>query len=135
MSMPFIVEIKGPGHHERSEYAGSVVKIISGLGKVVAVEADLRPRLAGDLAEMLELGAREVLLYAKGMMAKVVLGPEVASRLDLEALHDSEIEVIVRLVPGDGTVRAVFPPTQDALSLAAISQALIDNQINVEITR
>lgn len=134
MSSPFIVEVKGPGHHERSEFAGAVVKAISDAGKIVAVEADLRPRLANDLAEMLNVGAKEVLLYAKGMMAKVVLGPDVATRSDLETLHDSGIEVIVRLVPGDEPVRAVVGSSQDAMLAAALSDALTKNALTVEKT-
>ena len=132
MVKPLVVEIKGPGHHERSGFARSVVNAIANLGKVVAVEADLRPRLAADLTEMLGVGATEVLLYAKGMMAKVVLGPEMATRSDLERLHDPDVEVIVRLVPSDGVARASIGKNQDKALEALISQALKDDQINME---
>ncbi len=132
MVKPLVVEIKGPGHHERSEFARSVVNAIANLGKVVAVEADLRPRLAADLTEMLGVGAKEVLLYAKGMMAKVVLGPEMATRSDLERLHDPDVEVIVRLVPSDGVARASIGENQDKVLELVISQALKEAQVNME---
>lgn len=132
--MSFIVEVKGPGHHERSEFAGSVVKVLSESGRVVAVEADLRPRLAKDLSEMLQVGAREVLLYAEGMLAKVVLGPQVAVRSDLEPLHDQDIEVIVRLVPGDEPVRAVIDSSQDKALAQAVLEMLSDKGITAEST-
>lgn len=124
-----VIEIRGPGHHERSEFAGRVVNVLADLGVKVAVEADLRPRLAADLSEMLEMGAKEVLLYAKGMMAKVVPGPELASRVDLEPLHDSDVDFIVRLVPSDGFIRAriVFMAKRDleATIIGALEQASI----------
>lgn len=33
MNGPLIVEVVGPGHHERSEFAGRVVKAVAGSGK------------------------------------------------------------------------------------------------------
>lgn len=133
MASVSVIEVRGPGHHERSEFAGRVVNVLSSLGVKVAVEADLRPRLAADLTEMLEQGAKEVLLYAKGMMAKVVPGPELASRADLEPLHDSDIDFVVRLVPSDGAVRArivsVASPELEAAVIGAFKQAsiILDN--------
>jgi hypothetical protein len=124
-----VIEVRGPGHHERSEFAGRVVNLISSLGFKVAVEADLRPRLAADLTEMLEQGAKEVLLYASGMMAKVVPGPELASRADLEPLHDDDVDFIVRLVPSDGSIRvrivSVASPELEVTIIGAFEQASI----------
>lgn len=101
------LEVLGSGHHERSEFAGKVVESLSKEGFCVAVEADLRPRLAADLEGMLKLGAHEVLLYAKGMIAKVVPGPEVSERTDLEQRHDSNVEIVVRLIPSGGLTRVI----------------------------
>lgn len=98
------------------------------------MEADLRPRLAADLAEMLEFGAEEVLLHAKGMLAKVVLGPKVSTRSDLGPLHGPGIEVIVRLVPGDSPVRAVVKMGPSEALGELVSQVLNENQLVVENT-
>lgn len=132
MSRYFFVDIRGPGHHERSELAGRVVEAIADCGKIVAVEADLRPRLAADLSEMLAVGAKEVLLFGKGMLATVVVGPEIASRGDLESLHDSTVEVVVRLVPSDGFVRAVIDPGQNSDLFEEISEALKRKNIDLQ---
>lgn len=127
-----IIEIRGPGHHERSEFAGRVVKSITGTGKSVAVEADLRPRLAADISAMLEVGAQEVLLYAKGMVAKVTSAPEMTTRSDLEHLHDKSIDVIIRLVPSDGRVRAVLQEGKYEGDFSYIKDALGKDKIDFE---
>lgn len=132
MTEAIIIEVQGPGHHERSEFASKVVKSMRGIGKSVAVEADLRPRLAADISEMLDLGAQEVLLYAKGMLARVTSAPQMVSRNGLESLHDVNIEVIVRLVPSDGAVRAVLENGTSESKMIAIRNALVDDKIYFE---
>lgn len=132
MASVSVIEVRGPGHHERSEFAGRVVNIVASLGLKVAVEADLRPRLANDLTEMLEKGAKEVLLYAKGMMAKVVPGPELASRADLEPLHDGDVDFIIRLVPSDGSIRVRIVSVTNPELEAAVIGALEQDSITLE---
>ncbi len=56
------VEIRGPGHHERSELASRVVAVLVAAGREVVVEMDLRPRLAADIAAAIDSGATSVLL-------------------------------------------------------------------------
>ncbi len=56
------IEVRGPGHHERSELAARVVSVLAAAGLQVVVEMDLRPRLAGDIAAAIDNGAASVLL-------------------------------------------------------------------------
>lgn len=134
MESPLILEIRGPGHHERAGFARQIVEAVAGKGMKVAVEADLRPRLASDLAEMLGGGAVEVLLYASNMIAKVVAGPEMANRNDLAPLHEPNLDVIVRLVPSDGRVRVVFADNPDADAAESVDVLLRGRGITPELS-
>ena len=62
------VVICGPGHHDRAERARPVVAAIAALGLEVAVQTDLRPRLADDIRSLLHAGASFVRLEAEGMV-------------------------------------------------------------------
>ena len=95
-SGPVVVQVTGPGHHERAECGARVVAALAGLGRI-AVSADLRPRLAGDLAALLAAGADEVLLGADTVTAVALAdGGETTER---EGRHLPGVEILVRLVP------------------------------------
>lgn len=127
-----LLEVLGSGHHERSEFAGRVVEALAKEGFCVAVEADLRPRLASDLEGMLKLGAQEVLLYAKGMVAKVMPGSEALDRADLEHMHEVNVEVVVRLIPSGGLTRVVEGRMRSGEVRDRILSALSKDSISLE---
>lgn len=66
------VVICGPGHHDRAERARPVVAAIAAIGIEVAVQTDLRPRLADDIRSLLDAGASFVRLEAEGMVGDLV---------------------------------------------------------------
>ncbi|MEX6428332.1 MULTISPECIES: hypothetical protein [Ferrimicrobium] len=62
-----MLEIRGPGHHERSELAAVVTRVLASVGREVWVRMDIRPRLAADISTVLDEGASKVLLVGQGL--------------------------------------------------------------------
>ena len=62
-----MLEIRGPGHHERSELAALVTRVLASSGRQLWVGMDIRPRLAADIAGVLDQGASRVLLSGEGL--------------------------------------------------------------------
>lgn len=71
----------------------------------IAVEEDLRSRLAAHLSKILEFGARKSFLCAKGMIAREIRNH---FRSDLCDFHEDGVEVTMRFVPQDGDVGVVI---------------------------
>ena len=98
MSRPpqLVIDVRGPGHHDRAELAASLIPGLCPLGSVV-VESTLRPRLAADVEALLRAGATGVVLD----------GP--ASRGSFRAGHDAaeptEPDIVVRLIADSGPCR------------------------------
>ncbi|WP_298211096.1 hypothetical protein [Ferrimicrobium sp.] len=80
-----MLEIRGPGHHERSQLAALVVRVLSAQGHQVWVRMDLRPRLASDIAGVLDEGAARVLLVGEGMFG-MASREDFANEVPVEAL-------------------------------------------------
>ncbi len=110
-----IVEVSGPGHHDRAGRAGPVIAALTAGGLTVSVETDLRPRLADDLRALLDAGAHTVRLAGPG-----VHGDLAADRTPLPA-HRADVVVVLRPAPearvevvGEGEAaaraRALLPP-------------------------
>ncbi|ACU53633.1 hypothetical protein Afer_0681 [Acidimicrobium ferrooxidans DSM 10331] len=85
------IEVRGPGHHERSTLAARAVAVLAGAGLDVGVVVDVRPRLAADIEAQLEAGAARVVLTGPGFSAVARTGREGVE----EAL--SEGDVLIRL--------------------------------------
>lgn len=62
-----MLEIRGPGHHERSELAALVTRVLTSHGRQLWVRMDVRPRLAADIVGVLDQGASRVLLSGDGL--------------------------------------------------------------------
>ncbi len=100
------IDVVGVGHHERASFATELVRGLRGAGFSVVVHTDLRPRLASDLASLLDAGAISINLSGSGIAALVV--PEADAAL-LQAPHgDERSAVAVRLLAGNGETRAIL---------------------------
>ena len=66
-----VVEVRGPGHHDRAERSRPVIAAIAALGHEIVVVTDLRPRLADDMRALLESGAGRVRLEADGLAGDI----------------------------------------------------------------
>lgn len=95
------VSVRGPGHHERTRAAAAVVRAVAPIA-TVAVSADLRPRLADDVAALIDAGATEVLLA--GASVSAVAMRDGGNDADREQRHLVDANVVVRLVPAAGPV-------------------------------
>ena len=83
------VVICGPGHHDRAERARPVVAAIAALGLEVAVQTDLRPRLADDIRSLLDAGASFVRLEAEGMVGDLVSAAHETAGDLVSAAHET----------------------------------------------
>ncbi|TAN30406.1 MAG: hypothetical protein EPN30_01030 [Actinomycetota bacterium] len=68
-------------------------------------------------------------------MAKVISGPETATRSNLEPFYGCEIEIIVRVAPSDALARALIRENHNRLLEEVIPQALYEIQFDVENTQ
>jgi hypothetical protein len=100
---PVVVTVRGPGHHERAAMGATVVERLRSLGVVVAVHADLRPRLAGDAQALLSAGAEEVLLTGEGVSA--VAWRDDGEPTEREQSHLVGTALVVRLEPASEPMR------------------------------
>ena len=64
------VEVRGPGHHERSELAARLVAVLARASLRCEVRLDVRPRLAADIEAQLDAGASSVLLRGSRFWAR-----------------------------------------------------------------
>jgi len=67
-----VVEIRGPGHHDRAERSLPVIEAITALGHEVVVLTDLRPRLADDMRALLDAGATQIRLEGDGLAGDLI---------------------------------------------------------------
>ncbi len=88
------VVICGPGHHDRAERARPVVAAIAAIGIEVAVQTDLRPRLADDIRSLLDAGAAFVRLEAEGMVGDLVSVAHESGGEVVSAAHESVGELV-----------------------------------------
>ena len=100
-----LVKVVGSGHHERAAYACGVIARLRALGFDVEVHTDLRPRLAADMAGLLQAGARAVTLDGEGIHALVV-GVADREALSFAAERSGAAVVEVVLEPGGAETRA-----------------------------
>jgi hypothetical protein len=88
-----MLEIRGPGHHERSELAATVARVLSSFDRQLWVKMDIRPRLAADIVGVLSEGVSQVLLAGEGLYG-------VASSHELVNEVPSDVTVIeLRALP------------------------------------
>lgn len=100
------IDVVGVGHHERASYATELVRGLCQAGFSVVVHTDLRPRLASDLASLLEAGASSINLSGSGIAALVVSEADAAV---LQEPHSEEPSAVqVRLLAGNGETRALL---------------------------
>jgi hypothetical protein len=78
------LEIRGPGHHERSELAAKATSVLEQLGFSITVTMDIRPRLAADISQVLESGAERVVLVGKGFNAVATRQPAPEGDYDVD---------------------------------------------------
>ncbi|MHB8189943.1 MAG: hypothetical protein ACYDHP_05910 [Ferrimicrobium sp.] len=69
------IEIRGPGHHDRSVLAAQVAETLVEVGLVVEVGMDVRPRLAADITALVNTGAT-VLLRGEGFVGRATSASE-----------------------------------------------------------
>lgn len=62
------IEVRGPGHHERSEVASKLAAVLARSGRRVWIRLDIRPRLAADISQILAQGAERVVIEGEGMV-------------------------------------------------------------------
>ncbi|WP_298334774.1 hypothetical protein [Ferrimicrobium sp.] len=96
-----MLEIRGPGHHERSQLAALVARVLSAQGREVWVRMDLRPRLAADIAGVLDEGASRVLLVGEGMYG-------IASREDF--VNEVPREAVLIELRATGDLLGLYDP-------------------------
>lgn len=70
------IEVRGPGHHERSALAAQAAEVLAGGGLEVGVVLDVRPRLAADIEAQLEAGVARVVLSGPKFWAVARRGHE-----------------------------------------------------------
>lgn len=90
---PARIEVRGPGHHERSELAARAVAALVEAGRTVRVELDVRPRLAADIAAQLAAGAALVVLHGEGFAA---LAAPVLNEAALAEEHPVDVVIELR---------------------------------------
>ncbi len=130
-SAAVLVVVSGPGHHERATAAGAVVAALGPLAASVAVSADLRPRLAADVAGVLDAGADRVLLV--GSTISALARVDQGSDAERESRHLVGVEVIVRLSPGPGPMRASVEDGLDTALGADVAQALAEVDLGAAV--
>ena len=94
VSQQVTVELRGSGHHDRTERAIPVIEALTAAGLRCFVRTDLRPRLADDMRALIDAGAARVRLSAEGLTGDLAAddgGPEPEGA--------DECDVVVVLVP------------------------------------
>ena len=116
------IQVIASGHHERAEFATALITRLVDAGFDVWVTSDLRPRLAQDLALLLDAGAHSIHLSGSSIAALVVkesMAPEIVVRGS-----DSDQSVELDLVPGTGLPRAELVATSDPSTAERLSYVL-----------
>jgi hypothetical protein len=115
-----LIDVRGPGHHDRAEAAGRLLPALARLGSVV-VHSTLRPRLAADVEALLDAGADGVVLDGPASTGTFHAGATTASSIIAD--------VVVRLIADSGVCRAeIVDGTEElrASASAAIAAAGLD---------
>ena len=102
-----VIEVRGPGHHDRAEAAARLIAELTALGEVM-VETTLRPRLAADVEALLASGATGVVLdgpSSSGMFRSIDSPGDLAP--------GSEAAVVVRLVADPAPLNATVSAGSD----------------------
>lgn len=114
------VVISGPGHHERAQAALAIIRSLSNAHFEVIVESDLRPRLATDLAGLLEAGATRAILLGSGIRAIVTS--------DVQEFDDATLygpkTVVVELIAGVGRIKAEIVESNNEVDLSSIMECI-----------
>lgn len=114
------VVISGPGHHERAQYGSKITQALSRAGFEVTIEADLRPRLASDLALMIEAGAIVAVLHGSGIRAVVTH----ESSEDLRPKSTESKQVVVELVAGVSPIKVEIVQVDNNEDRATIMECI-----------
>lgn len=113
-----IVEVRGPGHHDRAEAAARLIAAVASHGEVM-VETTLRPRLAVDVEALLDAGAAGVTL--DGPASRGVF----CSTGGSEAAPDPAA-IVVRLVADAAALHAVvLTPLEPGSAAESVHQAIV----------
>jgi hypothetical protein len=97
-----VIEVRGPGHHDRAEAAARLIASLAALGEVM-VETTLRPRLAADVEALLASGATGVVLGGPASS-----GVFRSTDAPAGGTPEADADVVVRLVADPGPLSATI---------------------------